>query len=469
MPGSNLANLSTARVARGLGNLETGLLNAMGEAVIATDLDGYIIFWNRGAERLYGWTADEVAGRNIIDVTPSPDFRATAIEIFDQLTKGQSWSGEFETRHKDGRRLLVYVTDYPVRDEHGKLTAVVGISKLADKTPKPPPETARDQAARSFGGALANLHAAFRWFTSEPRRPGLWRGFAIAALLFGLALVARVLLDHLVPERLPFITFFPAILVAAFVCGSLPTFVLLVASGVTGAIWGSPSDGDLFTFQAVAATLFVVVGTLIIAPVIYALDIHRRLLKREQQLGLINRELKHRLKNLFAVTSSICLQTLKGDKPREEIAASIAGRIQAVATAQDLLGAIAEKGSDLRALAEAVIKPMSPEDWRCEISGPQITLPADATMPFGLILHELATNAVKHGAWASKQGRVVVEWSLMPEGQLEFLWRELNVPLSSKPQREGFGSVLIRRALNQAKIYHEIGPDGARCRIELPL
>jgi PAS domain-containing protein len=60
VPGSNLANLGSARTARKLPALESEVLAVLGVAVIATDLNGYIIYWNRAAERFYGWSADEV-------------------------------------------------------------------------------------------------------------------------------------------------------------------------------------------------------------------------------------------------------------------------------------------------------------------------------------------------------------------------------------------------------------------------
>lgn len=469
MSGSALANLSVAHAGRGLADLESGLLNALGEAVIATDLDGYVIYWNRAAESLYGWTADEVIGRNILDVTPSAESRAAAAVIFDRLTKGESWSGKFKTRHKDGRCLLVHVTDYPVRDTQGKLTAIVGISKAVEEAVKMPSEPAGDAAARLLNRSWMKVRSVFGSLTNRAELPRLLRGFAIAVLLYGFALGARVLLDQIVPERLPFISFFPAILMAAFVCGFWPTLALLLASAVTGALWGAPSDGDLLEFQFLAAALFIMIGGMVIAPAIYVTNIQRHLKLKEEQLSLVNRELKHRIKNLFAVTSSICLQTIKSDLPREALAAAIAGRIQAAASAQDLVDVTAEKGADLRALVEAVVRPLSPEASRLEMNGPSVFLPIEATMPFALILHELATNAVKHGAWASTQGRTVIQWRLPTERQLELRWREENVSPPTPPQREGFGSVVIKRALTQAKVRHEIGPQGADCLIELPI
>ena len=116
---AQIFKVASARAARALGNLEAGLFNSLGDAVVATDLNGYIIFWSSAAESLYGWTADEVEGRNIIDILTSANSRALGIAIFEKLTKGERWSGEFETRHKDGHALLI-ITDYPVRGSSGE-------------------------------------------------------------------------------------------------------------------------------------------------------------------------------------------------------------------------------------------------------------------------------------------------------------------------------------------------------------
>ena len=468
MPGSNLANLNGARVGRSLPGLELELLNALGDAVIATDMNGYIIFWNRAAEHLYGWTADEVTGRHILDVTPNKQSRAAAAVIFDRLTKGESWSGEFETRHKDGRALLVAVNDSPVRDPAGKLTAIVGVSRAVSAAAKPPSQPPSGGLEQFLNRALTRARSAVRYLVGN-EQPHLLRGFAIAVVLYAVALAARILLDELVPDRLPFISFFPAILIAAFVCGLWPTIALLLVAAVTGAFWGLPSVGEIWSFRILAAALFVVVGGLVIAPVIYANAMRQRLRQRDEQVTLLNRELKHRLKNLFAVTSSICQQTIKSDLPREALASVMTGRIKAVASAQDLLEATAEHGSDLRALIEAVVRPLSPDASRLDVQGPAVSLPVEVMTPFALILHELATNALKYGAWASNQGRTVICWQLRPGRQLEFRWREESVSIVSSDQREGFGTLVIKRALSQAKVQHQIAPEGADCLIELAI
>ena len=104
------------------------LLDAVGQAVIATDLSGEIIYWNRAAERVYGWTKDEALGRNVLDVTPIQEFIEQAEEIMASLRKGEEWSGEFIVQRRDGSSFHAIVTDFPLYDEQGNLIGVVGIT-----------------------------------------------------------------------------------------------------------------------------------------------------------------------------------------------------------------------------------------------------------------------------------------------------------------------------------------------------
>ncbi len=107
----------------------SSVLDAVSRAVIATDPDGIVMYWNRAAELLYGWTAEEVTGRDIIDVlTPGP-LAPRAVAIFDRVRGGASWSGEFQVRHKDGRVVQVVVVERAIVDDTGRTVAVVGESE----------------------------------------------------------------------------------------------------------------------------------------------------------------------------------------------------------------------------------------------------------------------------------------------------------------------------------------------------
>jgi PAS domain S-box-containing protein len=104
------------------------LLDAVEQAVIATDLNGTIIFWNSFAEHLYGWSAAEALGANILDVTPSPVLRDRANEILARLQQGQSWAGEFRVQRRDGSLFPAMVTDSPIFNNKGELIGIVGVS-----------------------------------------------------------------------------------------------------------------------------------------------------------------------------------------------------------------------------------------------------------------------------------------------------------------------------------------------------
>ncbi|MDP9411369.1 MAG: PAS domain-containing protein, partial [Actinomycetota bacterium] len=82
--------------------MQARLLDTVGLAVIATDPQGKIIYWNRAAEDLYGWSEEEAMGRSIMEVTPSEQMVERAGEIMSELQAGRSWSGEFEVRRKGG-------------------------------------------------------------------------------------------------------------------------------------------------------------------------------------------------------------------------------------------------------------------------------------------------------------------------------------------------------------------------------
>ena len=107
---------------------QSRLLDAIGQAVIATDTQGKIIYWNRAAENLYGWSAREVMGRTILEVTLAEEMAERGQEIMSELSAGRSWSGEFTVRRKDGTTFPAMVTDTPVHDEQGNLIAIIGVS-----------------------------------------------------------------------------------------------------------------------------------------------------------------------------------------------------------------------------------------------------------------------------------------------------------------------------------------------------
>lgn len=99
-----------------------------GAAVIGTNLPGLISHWNAGAAALYGWTAREALGRNIVAVTPATQSRLEASEIMRSLQAGRSWAGEIILHRKDGGLFRAFVLDIPVDGDGDRPGGVVGVS-----------------------------------------------------------------------------------------------------------------------------------------------------------------------------------------------------------------------------------------------------------------------------------------------------------------------------------------------------
>jgi K+-sensing histidine kinase KdpD len=112
------------------------------------------------------------------------------------------------------------------------------------------------------------------------------RSYALALLIFAAAIIARILLDYVVPERLPFITFFPAVLLAAYYCGLAPSVLVLVLSAIVGTIWSDPTGASTTVFYVASFLLFVGLSGVNIALVHYLMTTLVRLRQQDQQLSM---------------------------------------------------------------------------------------------------------------------------------------------------------------------------------------
>ena len=165
---------------------------------------------------------------------------------------------------------------------------------------------------------------------------------------------------------------------------------------------------------------------------------------RERQ-RLMTRELVHRTKNLIAVIQSIAMGTFPVGDPR---VSAFRGRLHALADAQLFLTE-ADWGESL--MDEVVRRELAPLRGRISISGPRVLLRPNAVQGFMLVLHELATNAARHGALAAPEGRIHITWSVegsASEPLLWFQWQERGGAPVKPPGQKGFGSVLLEHALS---------------------
>jgi diguanylate cyclase (GGDEF)-like protein/PAS domain S-box-containing protein len=107
---------------------QASVLEAMGQPVIATDLEGKVLYWNRAAEETYGWSSGEALGRRSRDLTVPKESLEKAEEVVSELRAGRTWSGEVLLRRKDGSIVPVFVTATPLFDARGDLAGMIGIS-----------------------------------------------------------------------------------------------------------------------------------------------------------------------------------------------------------------------------------------------------------------------------------------------------------------------------------------------------
>jgi diguanylate cyclase (GGDEF)-like protein/PAS domain S-box-containing protein len=123
-----LRDVSERLAAEEANRFQAALLAAVGQAVVAANPMGTVLYWNRAAEELYGWTAEEAVGRSMSELTPSTQTAEHAAEIMDMLAAGKSWTGDFLVRDKAGREFPVLVSETPVLGPDGELRAVIGVS-----------------------------------------------------------------------------------------------------------------------------------------------------------------------------------------------------------------------------------------------------------------------------------------------------------------------------------------------------
>lgn len=169
----------------------------------------------------------------------------------------------------------------------------------------------------------------------------------------------------------------------------------------------------------------------------------------EERQALLAREVDHRARNALAVVQAVVRTTQAATA--EDYRTAIEGRIAALARAHGLLATGRWTGGDLRTLAHDEVAPyLDDGDDRAVLDGPPVKLAPDAVQPVAMILHELATNAAKHGALSVPAGRVHLTWHVDAAGDLHLEWRESGgPPVAGEPARRGFGSGMIQRAARQ--------------------
>lgn len=193
-----------------------------------------------------------------------------------------------------------------------------------------------------------------------------------------------------------------------------------------------------------------------------------------ERADLLARELNHRVKNIFAVVSAVVGSTLRHEKNVAEAADKVASRIEALSIAHDVSqGALDTPVASIEALLSATLSPYEDLADRLSLQGPSLALASDMASPMGMIVHELATNAVKYGAWEGDTGQVIVSWKVSEDAtrpMLHLTWREEGRAVK-EPKKTGFGSTMIDMAVRQlgAKAERKWTNKGLLFLLDVPL
>lgn len=422
------------------------------DAIIAKTLDGSILTWNKGAEHLFGWTADEIVGKSIRLLIPD-NRQAEEDAIVRQIIAGRRVSAMHTERlRKNGATVKVSITISPVRDADGR---IIGASKIARDIGAL--ELARhqlQQSERRFRmlsdniaqlAWIAEANGDIRWYnkrwydytgtTFEEMDGGGWSNVHHSDHIDRVTANWRVSLESGEPWE--------------------DTFPLRGRDGRYR--WflsrARPIEGE----DGAIACWF---GT--------NTDITEQREQADAIQALLN-EVNHRSKNMLTLIQSLARRSAPGN---EQFVKRFVRRLDALAANQDLLVRRDWTRVDLGELIAAQLAfAIDIAEDQIHYGGPPVELGARAAETVGMALHELATNALKYGALSNSRGRVDIAWQVTGE-QLAITWRETGGPRVTEPERAGFGTAVIRDipfAALEAKVELDFAPDGLRWHMDLPL
>jgi PAS domain S-box-containing protein len=439
-------------------HFQAQLLNAVEQAVIATDLDGTVTYWNRCAERLYGWTTEEALGRSILELNIPADGLPHAEEIMDCLRAGKTWSGDIVLRHKDGHTFPVHVTDSPVLDDSRQMVGIVGISmEITDRVRTLAALASSEERLRiaQHAGGIGtfewNIRSGEVMVTEEFCR--IWGIGSHASIRVG------AFAEFVHPEDRH--------LIATSMASSLEDLV-----GYTEYRIIRQDDREV-RWLARRGEIMRDAGGLPSRIVGAVYDITDRK-QMEQQRQLLMQELTHRVKNTLAMVQAISTQTLRSAPSLEAAGTIFSERLAALARANDTLLQENWSSASIGVIVEGATQSHN-DHGRIHYGGPNVHLGPKTALALSLALHELCTNAAKYGALSVATGQVEITWHVSGEGnaaQFRFRWQEIGGPRVKAPDRKGIGSRLIERSLagsfgNKAEIGYE--PTGVVWSIETRL
>jgi two-component sensor histidine kinase len=299
----------------------------------------------------------------------------------------------------------------------------------------------------------------------RPRSAG---AFCFAIVCVAIATGVRAGLGFISPDTTVYATFYSATLVAALAGGTQAGVLAGIMGGVVGFALFIPEEWGSSPFMLPHVVSFGLYGVSS-AVIIWAAESYRGLLRRlqaEQGIRqLLNRELAHRMKNSMATVQAVVVQTLREHKDLRD---ALSARIAALAATNGLLMQSEWHHASLR---EILAAELAPYDFsRIKVTGEDVECPPSLAVYAALAIHELTTNAAKHGALSGVDGRVEIAWTRIGD-RLELQWSERGGRKPTTERREGFGTKLLQSGVGQFNgwVSTRFEADGLRCKIELTI
>jgi two-component sensor histidine kinase len=295
------------------------------------------------------------------------------------------------------------------------------------------------------------------------RRPG-WVNVALLVLALAIATGLRMLIDR-AANGVPFLTFYPVILLAAILLGARYAVAAAIASALIVSRvlmtrpWLSDNDPERYVIIALYAVVILMMVSIGQAMRLLVLESEAH----ARQAETFNAELQHRTKNALQIMRALIARGPRGEDPQVYFR-TLAGRLDAFARANEVLrfGVLESAGCEV--LVRAAISPF--DDGRITLSGPDCHVSREAATPLVMALHELCTNAIKYGALSAEAGTVWLGWETAAAGQeVQLTWIEQGGPPVTPPRHRGLGSRLLVANGGLSAVDLDWRREGLCCRI----
>lgn len=267
---------------------------------------------------------------------------------------------------------------------------------------------------------------------------------------------------------LPFLTYWPSLLLAsvALRVRYAAIFALLAAMLSQRLFGGGAWFREVDAARVVFFCLFAVSAALVVTTGMLLRKMVRRLGQLNGQQEHYNRELRHRVRNMLTLIQALASRGPKAASPMDFFR-EFSLRIESLAAASDLLQIGTEAEGQLPQLARDTVAAFD-QDGRIRLAGEPCLLPAGSCIPLIMALHELCTNALKHGALSNAGGLVDLTWFIGPgKSTLYLLWRESHGPPVCPPAREGLGTRLLMPQPGLEAVELCFDPAGVWCEIRI--